>query len=169
MSLRRFSIGRKLCRVLRVCLGTLILGAGVGKALDVPGFVGVMRTYELGVAEAALWPAAAAVILFELGLGGWVLSGRRLRAAALLSAAMHFGYLVLLTDALRRGLGLENCGCFGVFLARPLTWYTPLEDAALIAASCGLFYLSGGTRRDGTTAAVKGAAEDGAKGVRVGG
>jgi hypothetical protein len=68
---------------------------------------------------------------------------------------------------LRRGLGLENCDCFGVFLARPLEWYAPIEDAALIAASCGLFDLSGGTRRAGTTVAVKGAAADDAMGVRA--
>jgi hypothetical protein len=144
------------------------VGAGAGKALDVPGFVGVLRTYELGLSEATLWPAAAGVILFELGLGCWILSGRRLRVASLLSAAMHVGYLILLTDALRRGLELQNCGCFGVFLARPLEWYTPLEDAALIAASCGLFYLSGGARQRDMSAESEGAAGIGSPGVRVG-
>lgn len=139
----------------------------MGKALDVPGFVGVMRTYELGLAEETLWAVAAGVTLFELGLGCWILSGRRLRLASLLSAAMHFGYLILLTDALRRGLELENCGCFGVFLARPLEWYTPLEDAALFVASYGLFYLSGATRRGDMPVASEGATETGSPGVEV--
>lgn len=146
---------------LRICLGAGILGAGAGKALDVRGFVGVMRTYELGVPEAALWPAAVGVTLFELWLGCWILLGHRLRVAALLSVAMHFGYLVLLTATLGRGLELDNCGCFGVFLARPLEWYTPLEDVVLVAASYGLFHLSDGTRRGRMPVAAKGAAEVG--------
>ena len=167
MSYKRFSLGRSPYWLLRICLGVVILGAGVGKALDVPGFVAVMRTYELGLSEETLWPVAAGVILFELGLGSWILSGRRLRVAAQLSAVMHVGYLILLTDALRRGLELQNCGCFGVFLARPLEWYTPLEDAALIAASYGLFYLSGATRRGDRDVAAEGATDTGSPGVRV--
>lgn len=167
MSHQRLSVGRGLYWFLRICLGFLILGAGVGKALDVPGFVGVMKTYELGYSEAALWPMAAGVSLFEIGLGSWILSGRRLRVAALLSVAMHFGYLILLTGALGRGLELENCGCFGVFLARPLEWYTPLEDAVLIAASYGLFYLSDGTSGDVIPVTAEGAAEAGSPEVHV--
>ena len=165
MARRRLSAGVRLFWTLRICLGAVILGAGVGKALDVPGFVGVMRTYDLGLSDAALRLVAVGVTLFELGLGSWILSGRRLRAAALLSAAMHFGYLVLLTDALRRGLELENCGCFGVFLARPLEWYTPLEDAVLIAASYGLFIMSDMTRRGAPPVAAEGAAKPGSTGV----
>jgi uncharacterized membrane protein YphA (DoxX/SURF4 family) len=167
MSNRRLSVKRKLHWFLRICLGGVILGAGVGKALDVPGFVGVMRTYELGLPEATLWPLAAGVTLFELGLGSWILSGRRLRVAALLSAAMHLGYFVLLTSALWRGLDLQNCGCFGVFLARPLEWYTPLEDVVLIIASYGLFYLSEGRYQSEMSVAARGAAEVRSPGVQI--
>lgn len=167
MSRQSLLSGRRLYWFLRICLGVVIVGAGAGKALDVPGFVGVLRTYELGLSEATLWPVAAGVTLFELGLGCWILSGLRLRVASLLSAVMHVGYLILLTDALRRGLELQNCGCFGVFFARPLEWYTPLEDAALIAASCGLFYLSGATRRGDGHVAAEGAPDTGSPGVRV--
>lgn len=126
----------------RIFLGVLVLATGVGKALDLPGFIGVMRTYELGLPDWALWISGTAVTLFELGLGVWILSGWHLRFAALLSAIMNFGYMVLLTGALLRGLELQNCGCYGVFLARPLRWYTPLEDLFLIAVSVALFYLS---------------------------
>ena len=72
-----------------------------------------------------------------------------------------------LAGALGRGLGLENCGCFGVFLARPLEWYTPLEDAVLIAASYGLFYLSDGARRGAIPVAAEGFAEAGAPGAEA--
>ena len=38
----------------------------------------------------------------------WILSGWQLRLAALLSAVMNFGYMVLLTGTLLRGLELQN-------------------------------------------------------------
>ncbi|MFN7943816.1 MAG: DoxX family membrane protein [Blastocatellia bacterium] len=126
----------------RLWLGVTFLATGAGKALDLPGFIGVMKTYELGLPEWALWTGGTAVTLFELALGGWILSGWRLRQAAQFSVGMNLGYLGLLTSALWRGLELQNCGCYGVFLARPLRWYTPLEDVFLIALSVALFYYS---------------------------
>lgn len=71
------SFSGRLYWFLRPCLGAGILAAGAGKALDVPGFVGVVRTYELGVSDAVLWPAAAGVTLFELGLGCRIPTGPR--------------------------------------------------------------------------------------------
>jgi uncharacterized membrane protein YphA (DoxX/SURF4 family) len=139
---QRSFLKRMLYWFCRLYLGVIVLGAGVGKALDLPGFIGVTKTYELGLPEWALWAGGAAVTLFELVLGAWILSGWRLRKAALLAVVMNTGYLVLLTSALWRGLELQNCGCYGVFLARPLRWYTPLEDLFLIAVSVALFYLS---------------------------
>jgi hypothetical protein len=65
-----------------------------------------------------------------------------LATAFLFSIAMHSGYLVLLTSGLVRGLQLQNCGCFGVFLARPLTWISPFEDLGLIIVSWGLYVLA---------------------------
>jgi len=127
-------------RTFRILLGLLVFAAGLGKLLDIPGYVAIMRTYQLDFVPAALYlPGAVAVIVFELGLGGWILSAWRLATAALFSVAMHAGYFVLLSASLLRGLKLENCGCFGVFLARPLTWYSPLEDAVVIAVSYSLF------------------------------
>lgn len=126
----------------RIALGVLILGAGVGKALDIAGFVTVMRTYRLPIPENSYWLFSYGTIVFELVLGLWVLSGIRLAMASALSVAMHAGYFVLLSSALARGLNLDNCGCFGVFLARPLRWYSPLEDLALIAVSFILLVLA---------------------------
>ena len=59
--------------------------------------------------------------------------------AALLSVLLHAGFMLLALVSLYRGLELENCGCFGVFLARPLTWSTPFEDLALVLVSLLLF------------------------------
>lgn len=34
-----------------------------------------------------------------------------------------------------RGLAIANCGCFGVFLARPLTAQTVVEDVVMLGMS----------------------------------
>lgn len=141
--MNRAIIKRLLSWLCRLVLGVIFLATGAGKALDLPGFIGVMKTYELGWPDWALWVSGTAVTLAELILGLWILAGWRLRWAALLGALMNTGYFVLLTSALWRGLELQNCGCYGVFLARPLRWYTPLEDLWLIAAAVALYFLSG--------------------------
>jgi hypothetical protein len=41
-----------------------------------------------------------------------------------------------------RGLDLDNCGCFGVYLASSLRWYSPLESLALVGASYLLLRLA---------------------------
>ena len=127
---------------IRLILGILITGAGIGKLLDMRGFIAVIRTYELGLSTWLLWPIAILVIVFEIVLGLIILSGYHLHTAMLWSIVMHVGYFVLLTTALFRGLALQNCGCFGVFLARPLTWASPIEDLILIGLSYILFILT---------------------------
>lgn len=126
----------------RIFLGILFLATGTGKALDLPGFIGVMKTYELGMPEWMLWLSGTTVTLLELILGIWILSGWWLRWAAVIGVLINSVFLVLLTSALWRGLELQNCGCYGVFLARPLRWFTPLEDLFLIAVLFALYYLS---------------------------
>lgn len=124
---------------LRVLLGLLVLGSGIGKLLDVGGFSRVLATYELGLSECALLALSVAVVAYELALGIWMLSGKRVAWSALANAVTSFGYVVILSATLLRGLELRNCGCFGIFLPRPLTWVTPLEDVVLVALSLALF------------------------------
>ncbi len=123
---------------LRIVLGVLILLMGLGKALDLAGFAAVVETYQLGLSAAQVQLAAYGVTGFELLLGGWLLSGRALRRAGWAAWLLNLGYGVLLTVSLLRGLELSNCGCFGVFFAQPLRWYSPLEDVVLMAASAVL-------------------------------
>ena len=103
---------------------------GGGKLLDVPGFADVLRSYR-ALPEGLVPPLSLAVPLAELALGAWLLSGPRLAAASLVSAAMHVVYAAWSAAGLARGLRLENCGCFGVFLARPLTGWTVLEYSVI--------------------------------------
>lgn len=128
--------------ILRLVLGVLITAAGIGKLADIPGFVTVIHTYKFHLPSSIVWPIAIIVTGIELIIGILILSGSHLRTAALWSIIMHGGYFILLTVTLLRKLELKNCGCFGVFLARPLRWYTPLEDLILVALSCSLFVLT---------------------------
>lgn len=128
--------------LLRLALGGLILATGIGKVLDLPGFVGVLHTYRLGLDDAALQAIAPAVSVLEIALGAWILSGWRLSRAMWATIALNAGYFLLLTSALLRGLHLPNCGCFGVYFAEPLRWYSPLEDLAIIALALLLLRLA---------------------------
>ncbi len=136
----------RLGATLRFFIGLVLLATGAGKLLDVRGFADVLRTYQ-ALPEGLVAPLSLAVPLVELVLAAWLLSGRRRAGAALASAAMHLVYAAWAVGGLARGLRLENCGCFGVFLARPLTWRTVVEDAVMVALSLWLFRLATGARR----------------------
>jgi len=134
--------GRTLVRgFLRFAIAAILLSTAAGKLLDVRGFAGVLETYR-AFPEWTLLPLAAAVLAAELCLALWLLSGRSLFAAGLASAGMHLAYAAWAAVTLARGVSVENCGCFGVFLARPLTGSTVVEDSALVVASVALALLS---------------------------
>jgi hypothetical protein len=119
-------------RVLQVSIGGIVVASALGKALDLPGFVEVLRTYD-AFPEGALTIMALLITFAEFLVGGWVLSGWRLRSGALVAALLNAGYMIWTSSALLRGLSLENCGCFGVFLPLPLTWISPLSDLIAVA------------------------------------
>jgi len=113
-------------------LALAFLATGFGKLLDVPGFAAVLDGYRIWPMSLLL-PVAAAVTIAELAIGVGLLRQRWRQRAAIAAAALALGNALLLTLTLLRGLELDNCGCFGVFLARPLRPWTPLEDVALLA------------------------------------
>ncbi|SRR6266568_3692153 len=125
---------------LRFAIGAILLATAVGKLLDIAGFARVLGTYNAFV-PGALVPIAVVVPVAELALAFWLFSGRNLAASALTSAAMHALYALWSAVSVLRGLKLPNCGCFGVFLARPLGWSTVVEDLVLVGASLGLWIL----------------------------
>jgi hypothetical protein len=127
--------------LLRLFLGLVLLATAAGKLLDVPGFAEVLRTYQ-AFPDAALRPLALAVPLVELALAVWLFSGRRLAAAAALAAVLHGIYAIWAAATLLRGLRVPNCGCFGVFFARPLGWRTVAEDGVLLGLSVWLLVLA---------------------------
>ena len=56
---------------------------------------------------------------------------KEFKYSALVAAGLNGFYAVWMTMSLLRGLELSNCGCFGVFFPRPLTWFSPMEDLVM--------------------------------------
>lgn len=124
-------------RAAAVCawlLASVEAATGIGKLLDVAGFARVLAGYRLLPAPLLL-PVAWGVTLAELAVAAGLVLRRWRRPAAAAAAALAVLDAAVLTITLLRGIPLDNCGCFGVFLARPLRPYTPLEDVAMLAAA----------------------------------
>ncbi len=113
-------------------LVAIFLATAVGKLLDVPGFAGVLATYRL-FPEPLLLPLALLVPLVEVAIAAALAIRPTLRPAAWAAIALALANAAVLSLTLIRGIALENCGCFGVHLARPLRPWTPLEDLVLVA------------------------------------
>jgi uncharacterized membrane protein YphA (DoxX/SURF4 family) len=123
----------------------LLAASSIGKLADMPGFYAVIKSYAL-LPELVIPISAWALAIFELVLAIWLAIGKRIDVAALTVSALHFVYLIWLAIALVRGLDIPNCGCFGVFWARPLTWFTPIEDLILLVLAM-LMWRSSGRKR----------------------
>jgi Methylamine utilisation protein MauE len=92
-----------------------------------------------------LWPVAVAITSVELLLAGWLLWGRALRQAAQAATALHLFYAAWAVFMLLRDKPILNCGCFGSFIARPLSWTTVAENMVLADLCLALYALC---RRD---------------------
>ncbi|MGH8606317.1 MAG: MauE/DoxX family redox-associated membrane protein [Gammaproteobacteria bacterium] len=119
----------------RYFLGLLFLATGLGKLLDNRGFAQVLASYQLELPDGLLLPLALAISLAEFTIGLNILLSRGLLHNVLATLGFHVAYASLVLITLLRGIPLTNCGCFGVFLARPLRWMTFAEDLMLAAIS----------------------------------
>jgi hypothetical protein len=127
-------------RSFRVFFGLLLVTTAIGKLLDNRGFAAVIQTYQVGIPEGVLLPLGLAISFSELGLALMIYEGRFMVRAAQLAIVMHAGYAGMAVLTNLRGIRLENCGCFGVFLARPMTWGTVVEDVILTLLAGGFYY-----------------------------
>lgn len=133
--------------ILHRVLGGLFLAMAAFQLADLPGFVGVLETFQLGGAGLAL-ALAVALLAGELVSGGWLLvaPGRWPLVPALVFSATSVMWSALAAQAFARGLVLDNCGCFGVHLAQPLRWWVLVQDAALLGYSALLLRAAGRAR-----------------------
>lgn len=122
-------------------IAVILLTTAIGKLLDIQGFAKVIESYEIFSGWITA-PMGLAMALFELFLSIWLFSGKKLALAALVSFGLHSVFTTWTVWALLRGLELSNCGCFGVFWARPLGWSTVYEDLFMVAVSLVLFFLA---------------------------
>lgn len=116
--------------VLRIVLGTVYTAMAIGQLASFGHMTGILATYGLvdGVAATAL---AVALIAGELLAGVWFLA--RPRSKALAPVWVYTGvsvvWTVLAVQAYARGLAVDNCGCFGIYLTQRLSWFVLLQDA----------------------------------------
>lgn len=131
----------KLQIILRFLFIALMLTTAIGKLLDNRGFAEVILTYQLlpTVPEFVLLSFALAFSFFELAIGIALIKAMFLRACGLALIALHSMYTGLAVITLLRGIDIQNCGCFGVFWARPMTWVTVVEDLILLGLSILFF------------------------------
>lgn len=130
----------KLEPVLRYFIASVLLVTGIGKLLDVPGFIKVIDTYK--IIPVFFQPAiAVAMVLVELKIAENLFRKINLEITALAATALHICFTILATTTLLRGIEVPNCGCFGVFWARPLTLLTVAEDILMVGVCVLLFRL----------------------------
>lgn len=117
--------------ILARLLALLHLAAAAGKLLDVTGFIAVLQDYRLF--PSGLLPVlAGALIALEVSIAMGLAVRRWRKVAAMAAAGLAAAFLAVLSLTLARGIALDNCGCFGTFLPRPLTGWTLVQDAALL-------------------------------------
>ncbi|MER7895051.1 MauE/DoxX family redox-associated membrane protein [Streptomyces sp. NPDC096046] len=133
--------------ILRIVLGLLLAAMALGQLASFDAMPAILTAYGLtsGAASTAL---AVALIGAEAVTAAWFLARPRSRATTpvWLYTGVAAVWTVPAAQAFARGLALDNCGCFGAYLAQPLRWYVLVEDALMLLYA-GLLWR--GTRRAG--------------------
>lgn len=125
-----------ICRFLRFGLAGVFLYAGLMKLnSDGQAFAAMIVRLQL-VPFPWAEHLAAMVPMAELLAGGWLLSGRRLRAAALATAMLAVIISIAIAQAMIRGLDFE-CHCFGVSPTSPPPAFV-LTRALFLSVAAGL-------------------------------
>lgn len=133
-------------RFLQIFMALLLLASATGKLFDLQGYAAVLRTYEL-LPQAAIMPTAIAMPLLELFLSLWIFSGIKLEFSALAALLLHVVFTVVTVVSNLRELDIPNCGCFGIYWARPMTWGTVVENLILTMVCVFIFLLAGRRRK----------------------
>ena len=142
----RFSAINAFIQVSRLFFILLMMASGIGKLLDMQGFYAVVESYQL-LPSLLIPPAAWALTLLEIVVGLGLCVPRLWVLVTLTLPPLHVFYLLGLSSALMRGLSLSNCGCFGVFWARPLTMYSIVEDVVLLTWAVSFCWLAKRSKR----------------------
>lgn len=131
-------MNKKIIFIARFFLGLNLLATAIGKLLDIQGFAEVIDSFQI-FSDPITAPLGLALSLVELGLAIWLLTGKNLKLAGLTSTILHVFFVIWLLIAMLRGLDIQNCGCYGVFFAKPLTVKTIFEDLFMLTVSLALY------------------------------
>ncbi len=119
--------------VLRIVLGTVYTAMAAGQLASFGHMPRILSAYGLMTGSAAA-VLAAGLIAGELVCGIWFLARPRSKALApvWVYASVSVVWTVLAAQAYARGLAVDNCGCFGIYLTQRLSWFVLLQDAATL-------------------------------------
>jgi len=123
-------MNRAVATAARLLLLTVFAATALTKLLDIQGFASILASYRL-FPSPLLAPIGLALALAELAVAVGLAQRAISRPAALAALVLSLGNAVVLSVTLWRGIALANCGCFGVYWARPLQPWTPAEDLVL--------------------------------------
>lgn len=113
--------------VSKIILGIVFLFAGVVKLFD-------MRKFKLTVLQYGVLPVKIATVgaylhpFFEIGAGGMLLFNYYALYGAILVIGMMIVANIFIVFAIKKQKKLEDCGCFGGVIKRPLGWHAVLEN-----------------------------------------
>ena len=121
--------------LLRIIIGSIFIVSGLGKVLSpYQNFQYVIQAYQLlpswgEVLTAQIFPWIELIVGVFVLLGLWT-------SWSLRGAAVLFGiFVVVVGQALIRGLPLENCGCFGEWIHLKPQVVIIMDSASLLITS----------------------------------
>jgi hypothetical protein len=118
--------------IVRLVLGTLFVAMAAGQAASWPHMPEILAAYQVpGVANHGF---VAVLITAHLVAGLWLLA--RPRSIRLAPVWLYLAVALLWTglglQGVLRGLEVDNCGCFGVYLTQRLSWFVLAQDGLLL-------------------------------------
>jgi putative oxidoreductase len=128
-----------------ICILALVgvyLYAAIPKLMDPAGFAKAITNYRLVlpfIGQDYVYPTAMLIPALEVVVAIGLFFNQSKRAAAFLSAALMVLFIVLILQAVLRGLNID-CGCFGSSnvaqaKASKVGWLKIAEDIGWLAAS----------------------------------
>ncbi len=124
--------------IIRILIGLLFIVSGFEKLISPPqNFIYVLQAYQV-LPTSLEMPVAICFPWAELIVGLFVLVGLW-TPIVLRLACCYFGvFIVIVGQALLRGINLSNCGCFGALIHVPPQWIIVMDSAMLLSAVIAL-------------------------------
>ena len=122
---------RLLPAAVRIVLGGLFIYAALLKIVDPVAFAGSVAAYRI-IPYFASYLTAALLPFLELTCGVLLVSGYRVKGAALIVFCLNLVFMAALASAIVRGLDID-CGCFKQGGEKTSPWIALARDAVFLA------------------------------------